>query len=159
MDEKIKVTDKRMFTAEGELRDGYGKEETPSDAVDDAVESGSLAEPVIAPEAARPGPSTAALADPPTKPLPSGRPEPVESLPAPTFVDLIGLLAQPIAMFLGDAVMPGGEAEENLPLARFHIDLLELIQVKTRGNTTSEEAQLLEDLLYQLRLRYVEKAG
>ena len=113
----------------------------------------------MAPDTAEPEASTVAPAEPPMKPKPTERTVPAGSLPAPTFVDLIGLLAQPIAMFLGDAVMPGGDAEENLPLARFHIDLLELIQTKTKGNTTPEEAKLIEDLLYQLRLRYMEKAG
>lgn len=163
MDEKIKVTDKRMFTAEGELRDGIEDEQTTSAAADETAESEPAVEPVAAPDAAQPESSTPApaepMSEPMSEPMPGGRTEPAASLPAPTFVDLVGLLAQPIAMFLGDAVMPGGEAEENLPLARFHIDLLELIQVKTRGNISPEEAQLLKDLLYQLRLRYVEKAG
>lgn len=178
MDEKIKVTDKRMFTADGELREGY------QDKVEgDKTSTAEVAE------------ATAASADTPTpsKPVEPGKPEvqkqpeprvtaarevepaptPGEpkdeharrparrddDLPAPTFMDLVGLLAQPIAMFLGDAAMPGSEPEENLPLARFHIDLLELVQAKTQGNISAEEAKVVEDLLYQLRLRYVEKVG
>ena len=84
---------------------------------------------------------------------------PDADLPTPGFLDLVGMLAQPIAMFLGDAKLPGGESEENLPLARYHIDLLEVLESKTRGNLDAREAKLLEDLLYQLRMRYVEKAG
>ena len=44
-------------------------------------------------------------------------------------------------------------------LARNDIDLLEVLEEKTRGNLTSEEEHLLSSLLYDLRLRFVEAAG
>ena len=44
----------------------------------------------------------------------------------------------------------------NLPLARHSIDLLELLQVKTRGNLNGDEGDLLTNLLTELRVRYVE---
>ena len=69
------------------------------------------------------------------------------------------MLAQPVPMFLGDAPLPDGGSAENLELARYHIDLLELLQTKTKGNLEAQEDKLLADLLYQLRMRYVEKAG
>ncbi len=48
--------------------------------------------------------------------------------------------------------------EENIDLAKQNIDLLELMQEKTKGNLSSEEVQLLAHLLFELRLQYVEKA-
>jgi hypothetical protein len=39
------------------------------------------------------------------------------------------------------------------------IDILELLEEKTRGNLTSDERQLLETVLYELRLRFVEAQG
>lgn len=48
--------------------------------------------------------------------------------------------------------------DENLPLAKQNIDLLELMQEKTRGNRNREEDQLIERLLFELRLQFVEKA-
>jgi hypothetical protein len=51
-----------------------------------------------------------------------------------------------------------GEENRDLEMARHNIDLLELMQEKTRGNRTSEEDQLLTHLLFQLRMSYV-KAG
>ena len=47
-------------------------------------------------------------------------------------------------------------AETKLALARQTIDTLEMLEAKTRGNLDSEEAKLLESLLYELRMRYVE---
>lgn len=47
---------------------------------------------------------------------------------------------------------------KNLPLARHSIDLLELLQQKTRGNLSGDEADLLTNLLTELRVRYVESS-
>jgi hypothetical protein len=46
--------------------------------------------------------------------------------------------------------------EKNLPLARQTVDILEMLAEKTRGNLDAEEARLLESLLYELRMRFVE---
>jgi hypothetical protein len=47
------------------------------------------------------------------------------------------------------------EQGRDLEMARHNIDLLELLQDKTKGNRTPEEDQLLEHLLFQLRMTYV----
>ena len=52
----------------------------------------------------------------------------------------------------------GPQAKANLPLAQQSIDLLALLQEKTRGNLTPEEDRFLRNLLYDLRMRYVEAA-
>lgn len=49
-----------------------------------------------------------------------------------------------------------GEVAVDLELARQNIDLLELMHEKTRGNRTPEEEQLLEKLLFETRMRFVE---
>jgi hypothetical protein len=77
----------------------------------------------------------------------------------PSFVDLVSVLGEPVPLFLGDARLPDGGSAENLDLARFHIDLLDILHRKTEGNLSSEEASLLEELLYALRMRYVQKRG
>ena len=56
-------------------------------------------------------------------------------------------------------VFPFFASAENLDAARLYIDLLEVLKEKTEGNLGPEEQGLLEDLLYQLRLRYVQKRG
>ncbi len=58
-------------------------------------------------------------------------------------------------MHLGDAPLPDGTTAENLVLAKQTIDILGMLQDKTRGNLTNEEGQLLTNLLYDLRMKYV----
>ena len=64
------------------------------------------------------------------------------------------------AAFMGLGIVPGKpggrEGEVDLEFARQNIDLLELMQEKTRGNRTPEEDRLLEQLLFETRMRFVE---
>ncbi len=61
---------------------------------------------------------------------------------------------------LGDAPHPeSGEAQVNLILAQQTIDLLGLLQEKTKGNLTDEEARFLDNLLVDLKLRFVAKTS
>lgn len=62
------------------------------------------------------------------------------------------------AAFMGLGLSPDGSKSGtvDLELARHNIDLLELMQVKTKGNLTPSESKLLEQLLFETRLRYVE---
>lgn len=62
----------------------------------------------------------------------------------------LGLVANPAAE---DA---DARSEPNLPVARHTIDTLELLQQKTQGNLSEQEAALLAELLSELRLRFVE---
>ncbi|MEI7705905.1 MAG: DUF1844 domain-containing protein [Deltaproteobacteria bacterium] len=72
-----------------------------------------------------------------------------------TFVLSLGSSA---LMHLGEIQHPEtSEAKENLALARQTIDLLAMLQEKTKGNLTDEETRFLRDLLSDLRLKFVEK--
>ncbi len=53
-------------------------------------------------------------------------------------------------------VTPGGKKEMNLELAQQNIDLLELMAEKTKGNRTPEEDKLLQQLLFEIRMKFVE---
>jgi len=66
-------------------------------------------------------------------------------------------LAHTAAVHFGDAVDPttGQRSERNLPAAQQMIDILALLEQKTRGNLSAEERQLLEQILYELRVRFV----
>ena len=76
------------------------------------------------------------------------------------FIEFVMMQAQNAALFLGQIPNPqSGKAEVNLEVARMFIDQLVMIQEKTRGNLTAEERQLLEMVLYELRLRFVEAQG
>jgi hypothetical protein len=81
------------------------------------------------------------------------------SLPAVDFSTLILSLSSSAIVHIGDYVDPqSGKTEKNLPLAKQTIDMLGMLQEKTRGNLTQDESQLLENILYNLRMRYVEAA-
>jgi len=72
------------------------------------------------------------------------------------------MLAQSIAFsalhYLGLMTEPesGRASERDLPLARHNIEILELLEEKTRGNLSAEESKLIEDLLYEVRMHFVE---
>ncbi len=66
-------------------------------------------------------------------------------------------LASTAAIHFGDLPDPlsGTRAEPNLEGAAQMIEILMLLEQKTRGNLTAEERQMLEQVLYELRLRFV----
>jgi hypothetical protein len=78
-----------------------------------------------------------------------------------SFAAFVLSLAHTTAVHLGDVPDPasGHTAAPNLPAASQMIDILALMEQKTRGNLTAEERQLLEQVLYELRLRFVEVRG
>ena len=128
------VTDRRSFTDSGESR-------TP--------------DPAPAAASAAPGASPSPPAEPPPAPegKSRGRLPPVDF---PTFVLSIG---SSVLMHLGEAPLPGGgEPVKDLALAKHSIDILSMLEQKTKGNLNPAEAQLMENLLFDLRLRYVEAA-
>jgi hypothetical protein len=88
---------------------------------------------------------------------PGHRPEgePPRTLPPADFTTLVLSLGSSAAMFMGEAE-PGGKPTRNLPMAKHSIDLLDVLLEKTKGNLNAEESQILESLLFDLRLRYVE---
>jgi hypothetical protein len=60
---------------------------------------------------------------------------------------------------LGEGQHGHGASGVDLPLARQTIDILGLLEEKTRGNLSGEEERLLHDVLFDLRMRYTRKAG
>jgi hypothetical protein len=81
--------------------------------------------------------------------------------PQLTFTGFVLSLASTAAIHFGDLPDPvSGTAEPNLEGASQLIEILSLLEQKTRGNLTAEERQLLEQVLYELRMRFVQaKAG
>jgi hypothetical protein len=73
------------------------------------------------------------------------------------FIEFVMMQAQNAALFLGQIPNPQtGQAEVNLEVARMFIDQLAMIQEKTRGNLTSEEAKVLASALSSLQMAFVE---
>ncbi len=65
-------------------------------------------------------------------------------------------LASSALIHLGELPGPEGAAHPSFTLAKQTIDILGMLEEKTRGNLSAEEARLLEHLVYDLRLKYVE---
>jgi len=80
------------------------------------------------------------------------------TLPAIDFSTFVLSLGTSALYHLGLVADPetGEAAAPDVPLARQTIDTLEMLQVKTSGNLDAQEQQLLENLLYELRMRFVE---
>ena len=73
------------------------------------------------------------------------------------FIEFVMMHAQNAALFLGQIPNPQtGEGEVNLELARMFIDQLAMIQEKTRGNLSSEEAAVLRNTVSNLQMAFVE---
>lgn len=128
----FKVQDRRRFSASGETRDE--EPQTPPEPTDEA-------EPMAAPPIAAAG-------------------EPSASSPAeitfPTFI--ISLSTQALA-HLGEIPDPvERQTRVDLEAARQIIDILGMLSAKTRGNLDAGESALLENALYDLRMRYVARA-
>ena len=76
---------------------------------------------------------------------------------AQRFIEFVMMQAQNAALFLGQIPNPQtGEGEVNLDLARMFIDQLAMIQEKTRGNLSNEEAAVLRNTLSNLQMAFVE---
>ena len=75
-----------------------------------------------------------------------------------TFSTFVLSLASTAAIHLGDLAEPNSSEPQplNLPAAAQMIEILSLLEQKTRSNLTAEERQLLEQVLYGLRLRFVQ---
>jgi hypothetical protein len=75
-----------------------------------------------------------------------------------TFIGFVLSLAHTAAFHFGDVADPstGQAGQANLAAAHQIIEILALLEQKTRGNLTAEERQLLEQIVYELQMRYVE---
>ncbi len=82
---------------------------------------------------------------------------PNEGLPAPTFLQFFSGLAGEVLIHLGMYENPiTRKRSVNLPLARYTIDLMGLLEEKTKGNLTKEEEGYIKAVLYDLRMRFVD---
>lgn len=81
-------------------------------------------------------------------------------LPEVNFLTFVFSLSSSALSHLGEVPDPvSGEKKQDLPLAKQTIDILGMLEEKTKGNLTEEEASFLKSVLYDLRLRFVQKKG
>ena len=79
--------------------------------------------------------------------------------PPATLAGLVSQLMTQTLFYLGELAPRGGEPVINLDMAKHNIDLLGVLEEKTRGNLTPEEKRLLDSVLYEIRMRYVSVAS
>ena len=127
----FRVVDRRPFAADGSRKEDIPAEEKKVDAV--------------------PAPDRSTPRQPQSEPR-----SPYED-DSPGFETLVSYLSTTAMFQLGLIPGPSGEhIPSDMPNAKRTIDLLEVLQDKTKGNLTGGESQLLEDVLYDLRMSFVE---
>ena len=78
-------------------------------------------------------------------------------LPPPSFTLLVISLVTQARICLADMDNPITKKKQlDLEAAKHHIDILEMLDLKTKGNLSDQEKKLLDSVLYELRLRYVQ---
>jgi hypothetical protein len=143
----IRVVDRRLFTREGELRPGMEADEAPGESAS-----------ALPPPAATAPPASGFAA--PSEPAPDAAAHPApDSGPAASseFLFLVQFLYSNALAALGvDPVSGAALPRRDLAFARRVIDALTALEFKTRGNLSFEETNLLSQVLYQLRMDYVD---
>jgi hypothetical protein len=129
-DPSFRVTDKRLFNEEGKLRSDV---EEKSEAPESGKGQGSAAAGQPGPDA----PGTGARID------------------FPSYI--LSYYTQSLVL-LGEVPNPyTNKKEEDLDAARHTVDILGMLREKTKGNLAAEEAELLESVLYEVRMKYMAK--
>jgi hypothetical protein len=111
----------------------------------------------VAPFASGPPPETASRSRtaPGRGPAGAGQRE----LPPPSFAALVQSIVTQILFYLGDLSPRGSEPMLNLDMAKHQIDILGILEEKTKGNLNADEQHLLDAALYETRMRYVSVAA
>jgi hypothetical protein len=87
-------------------------------------------------------------------------PEQEIPLPEINFINFLFSLSTSALIQLGEIQDPVTQkATKNLPLAKQTIDLIIMLREKTKGNLAPDEEKLMENILYDLRIRYVKGTG
>jgi hypothetical protein len=136
----FKVDDRRRFSSEGELKPEFrGGEQQPQPSEHAAASTPA-------------GETAIKLGDATAAPIPPGEEAEI------TFASfMVGLSTQ--ALFhLGEIADPQDQAHEDLPAAQQLIDIIGMLKEKTRGNLDREEQSLIDAILFELRMKYVERA-
>jgi len=152
----FKVTDRRQFTSEGEARSSAPEaSESPEKISEKPSEEPAQVDdsPATTTTTEKPSEEPAQVDDSPDAITASEKsPETID------FTQFVYSLATTTMVHLGEIAEPTtGQKMENVEAARQMIDILSILQEKTKGNLTSDENKLLEGLLYELRMKFVSK--
>jgi hypothetical protein len=143
-DDSFKVVDRRLFTADGELRKEVAEQQDREREAAPAPSKPAAKGPVPVPDKTAAAPAADAV-DLPKR--------------SPAFENLIRSLGQNAAMLLGGYADPRtGQPMLDMEGAREMIDMLDALREKTRGNLAAEEDTLLLEVLGNLKLAFMEMA-
>ena len=148
----FKVTDRRLFNADGSPRD-LPPEEKPEPQVSVAAEAAAAAKPAESQAQPEPAATSEATAEPEEE-LTEAELE--EARNPASFVAFIMSIASNAASALGMMEHPvTHQREVDVELGKHWIDVLGMLQKKTAGNVSPQEKRMLEGLLADLRMQYV----
>jgi hypothetical protein len=140
------VKDRRIFSEENRKDEDQDKEISADTSTDDASTDSSA---VGEGQANQEGDDTAAAGAQEAPPLPEIN-----------FATFIVSLNASALLHLGAIEDPvSGQTNKNLPMAKQTIDILSMLEEKTASNLTTEESNLLKNILYDLRIIYVKESG
>lgn len=158
----FKVDDRRRFSPEGELKPEFqGTDEPTAGARTDAPPAGG-GDPASSAAAASASASTSAgsarAAERPSTAQSRARAS-AGVAPEITFGTFVVGLSTQALVHLGEIPDPlSGQPSADLPAAQQLIDIIAILKEKTRGNLDHDEDTLLETILFELRMKYVERA-
>ena len=151
----IKVTDRRKFNLDGSVREGVEIEpekpktetpvfEPPTETAGEAFKSAPVTEEI--------------QSAPPAEELTGDEEEEIPGAEDPaSFVNFLSTLATNAAAALGAMPHPvTGQRSLDLETGKYWLDILGMLREKTKGNLHPQEARLLEGLLGDLRMQYVQ---
>jgi len=145
----VKIVDKRRFTTEGEPRDDVPRETGPTpEGVPSPPPNAEPPREAEPPESAPDASSRVGQGDPDSSPHTK---EP--AVTSPEFVELIVTLAQQAELLIVGAEGVSAEPDQ----ARRIIDYLVALESKTAGNVSSEEQQILSNVVFQLRSLFLQR--
>jgi hypothetical protein len=178
---RIKVTDRRKFAADGTPRAGAEEHTVPSEQAEPSAAQEPAAEPAD-PSATAEATATPSAPESPQVPdnaAEAAAPEEGDS-PAETaqsadasgldpsaagisqlprdFSAFVESMYFEAMLYMGAIADPRtGESIEDIELSKYKIDLLSMLAEKTEGNLTADEQRQLDEVLYQLRMLYLQK--
>jgi hypothetical protein len=153
---EIKVTDRRMFTPDGRLKEEFERE---------LAAAPTVSAPEARPEPEPPAPEPAAAAAPEPQLEDAAGPEagafelPSASVPPAGLMELVEFVAGWALACMGDVPLPDGRLVRDLDGARFYIDLLSSLRERFSSALPPQDRHLFDSFLDQLRLRYVSRRG
>jgi hypothetical protein len=144
-EQSFRVTDKRGFTEDGEPTSTEATEKAEDTKSEDAKAQGTKAEDTKASEQFSTSESGSVGGEAPPKP----------TIDFPSYI--LSYYTQGLVL-LGEVPNPyTNKKEEDVDAARHTIDILSMLQEKTKGNLSQAEKELIETVLYELRMRYMAK--